>query len=189
MTLPARPSPEGSATHPRVSGDGRRVYYLLRKKTSSASELWFTELGSGASSPALTGVPLIEFAISRDGQQVAFTTRNGPDFQISIAPLDGSAPPRPVVHGGDRVCFGAAGELIFRQFGAHAYYLARVKTDGTGLERVIDEPVLDLHFTSPDGSWATVSGVGQQGVQWHVFKRAESHLRGLVPELVTTVLP
>ena len=39
----------------RLSGDGERVYYLLRKNTSSVSELWSTELGSGLFSPALPG--------------------------------------------------------------------------------------------------------------------------------------
>ena len=64
---------------------------------------------------ALPGVPMIDFDISHDGQQVAFTARSGSDFQIFVAPLDGSAPPRRVVGGGDSVNFGRAGELIFRQ--------------------------------------------------------------------------
>ncbi len=153
-------SPEGSATHPSFSADGKRVYYLLQKNTSGANELWSTERGSGISNPALPGVPLVDFDISHDGQQVAFTARDGSDSQIFIAPLDGSAPPRLVTRGGDRVNFGAAGELVFRQRGEHAYYLARVKTDGTGLERILDDPISDMGFVSPDGSWATVAGVG-----------------------------
>ena len=36
-------------------------------------------------------------------------------------------------------------------------YLARVKTDGTGLERIL--PILDMGFVSPDGNWATAAGV------------------------------
>ena len=151
-------SPEGSATSPRFSADGKRVYYLLRKNTSDANELWFTERSSGISNAALPGVALIDFDISRDGQQVAFTARNGSDSQIFIAPLDGSAPPRPVVRGGNKVSFGGPGELVFRQLGAHASYLARVKTDGTGLERILDDPILDMFFVSPDGNWATVAG-------------------------------
>ncbi len=152
-------SPEGSATHPTFSADGKRVYYRLQKNTSGASELWSTERASGISNSALPGVPLIDFDISRDGQQVAFTARDGSDSEIFIAPLDGSAPPRLVARGGDRVNFGAAGELVFRQRGEHAYYLARIKTDGTGLERILDNPISDMGFVSPDGNWATVAGV------------------------------
>ena len=155
-------SPEGSATYPRFSGDGKRVYYMLRTKTSGANELWFTDLGSGTSSPALPGVSLVGFSLSRDGRQVAFTAHNGSDSQIFLAPLDGSAPPRVVVRGGDRVIFAGSGELVFRQIAAHAFYLARVKTDGTGLERVLDESVSVVHSASPDGNWVAVSGVGER---------------------------
>jgi eukaryotic-like serine/threonine-protein kinase len=148
-------SPEGSATSPKFSTDGKRVYYLLRKNTSDANKLWFTERASGRSSLALPGISPIDFDLSRDGQQVAFTVRNGADLQILIAPLDGSAPPRTVVHGGAQVSFGAADELVFRQAGTQVNSLARVKTDGTGLERILDT-LSDLAFVSPDGRWAAV---------------------------------
>lgn len=161
-------SPEGSTTSgagahgrsPKFSPDGKRVYYLLRKNTSDSSELWSTELISGTSHSALPGVSLIDFDISHDGQQVAFTARKGSDLQIFLAPLDASAPPHPVLSGGDTVSFGGPGELVFRQLGAHANYLARVKTNGTGLERILGNPISDTHFVSADGSWATVNFVG-----------------------------
>jgi eukaryotic-like serine/threonine-protein kinase len=156
-------SPEGSATLAKFSADGKRVYYLLRKNRSGANELWSTELASGTSNSALPGVALIDYDISHDGQQVVFTARNGRDSTLFLAPLDGSRPPRPVVRGGDGVSFRGADELVFRQVGAHANYLARVKTDGTGLERVIDDSALAIGFVSPDGSWVTAAGVGGQG--------------------------
>jgi Tol biopolymer transport system component len=154
-------SPEGSATSPKFSSDGKRVYYMLRKNTSGANELWSTERASGASHSALPGVSLIDFDISRDGQQVAFTSRKGSEFEIFMAPLDGSAPPRLVTGGGDHVSFGGAGELVFRQVGAHANYLARVKTDGPGLvERMLpDNPIADIGFVSPDGSMVMAGGI------------------------------
>ena len=152
-------SPEGSATSPKFSADGTRVYYMLRKNTSGASELWSTERASGMSHSALPGVPLIDFDVSRDGHQVAFTARKGSELQIFIAPLDGSAAPRLVKGGGDNVFFGAAGDLIFLQLAAHANYLARVKTDGTGLERILDKTITTLGFVSPDGSLVTVAGI------------------------------
>jgi Tol biopolymer transport system component/tRNA A-37 threonylcarbamoyl transferase component Bud32 len=157
-------SPEGSATSPKFSSDGKRVYYLLRKSSSDANELWSTERASGTSSSALPGVALVDFDISRDGQQVAFTSRNRSDFEVFIAPLDGSAPPRLVVHGGDSVNFGSSGQLVFRQLGANVRYLARVKTDGTGLARVVDKPLRDDTFLSPDGKWAPDAGPGTVAV-------------------------
>jgi hypothetical protein len=103
---------------------------------------------------------LIDFDLSHDGQQVAFTAHNGSSSELFIAPLDGSAPPRLVLRGGDTVNFAGSGHLVFRQLGAHANYLARVKTDGTGLERILDDPIADMDYVSPDGNWATVAGIG-----------------------------
>ncbi len=147
---------EGSAARPKVSADGKRVYYLLRKNTSAISELWSTDWVSGKSNPALPGVPMIDFDISADGQQVAFTAKSGRKEGIFIAPLDGSAPPRQIVPSGDSVSFGAPGELVFRELGAKANYLARIKTDGTGLARVLDQPIADKGAVSPDGAWAVI---------------------------------
>lgn len=151
-------SPEGFATSPRFSAEGDRVYYMLRKTSSKVKELWFTERASGMSHPALPGVALVDFDISRDGL-VAFTARKGSDLQIFIAPLDGRAPPRKVVNG-DTASFGSAGELIFRQLEPHANYLARVKFDGSGEKRILDKPVANFDFVSPDGNWGAVAGVG-----------------------------
>jgi Tol biopolymer transport system component len=150
-------SPEGSATSARFSADGKRVYYLLRKTNSGENELWLTERDSGMSHSALPGVAMIGFDISHDGQQVAFTAHSASGLQIFLAPLDGSGPPRPVVGGGDTVNFGHEGELIFRQLGTRFNYLARVKTDGTGLERIV--PILTMSFVSPDGNWVIVEGL------------------------------
>ena len=152
-------SPEGSARDPKFSDDAKRVYYLLRKNTSDQNELWSTERDSGVSHSALPGVPMIDFDISRDSQQVAFTARSGTDFQIFVAPLDGSAPPRRVVGGGSNVNFGRAGELIFKQFGRRFNYLARVKTDGT-VEQIV--PVLEVRSVSPDGNWVSLASVGMK---------------------------
>ncbi len=153
-------SPEGSASNPKITADGRRIYYLLQKNGSSASELWSTEAVSGKTNPALAGVSIVDYDISLDSQQVAFTSQAGKEYQIFVAPLDASAPPRLVVHGGDGVSFGASGELLFRQLGRNANYLARVKIDGGGLERVLEEPIEDKGSVSPDGAWAVVAGVG-----------------------------
>ena len=142
-------SQEGAASYPRISGDGKRVYYLVVKNVSSGSELWSAEWASGRSNPLLPGIPMMDFDISADGQQVAFSTRAGQEKQIFVAPLDGSAPPRLVVRGGDTVSFGAPGELVFRQLTAKLDYLARIKTDGSGLKRVLEQPILDKFGVSP----------------------------------------
>jgi serine/threonine protein kinase len=149
---------EGSAEAPSLSPDGKRLYYLLRKSSSSnVSELWRTDLASGKSDPVLTGQRIVDYAVSRDESQVAFTVLMGDESQIFLAATDRSSPPRLVVRGGDRVSFGA-GQLFFRQLGGKADYLARVEEDGSGLTRILETKIVEFGGVSPDGEWATVGG-------------------------------
>jgi Tol biopolymer transport system component/predicted Ser/Thr protein kinase len=149
---------EGSAEAPTLSPDGKRLYYLLQKNSSSnVSELWRTDLASGKSDPVLTGQRIVDYDVSRDESQVAFTLLMGDESQIFLAATDRSSPPRLVVRGGDRVGFGA-GQLFFRQLGGQADYLARVQEDGSGLTRILDTKIVEIGGVSPDGEWATVAG-------------------------------
>ena len=151
---------EGSAEAPRLSPDGKRLYYLLRKSSSSnVSELWRKDLASGKSDPVLTGQRIVDYDVSRDEARVAFTVLMGDESQIFLAATDRSSPPRLVVQGGDMVSFGA-GQLIFRQLGGKANYLARVQEDGSGLTRILETKIVEISGVSPDGEWATVAGIG-----------------------------
>ena len=51
--------------------------------------------------------------------------------------------------------FGADGELIFRSL-AKGNALARIKTDGTGFERIPTVSFLDKGEVSPDGEWVII---------------------------------
>ena len=148
---------EGSARLPWLSPDGKRLYYLLRKNTSSdVSELWRRDLLSGKSDPVLTDQRIVDYDISRDEARVAFTVRMRDESQIFLAAADRSSPPRLVVRGGDQVSFGA-GQLFFRQVGGKADYLARVQEDGSGLTRVLETKTTEVDGVSPDGEWATIA--------------------------------
>jgi serine/threonine protein kinase len=168
---------EGAASSPVMSADGRRVFYLLRKKAAGVSELWSTDRASGKSDAALPGVSMTDFDISRDSQRVAFTT--GQDRRIMLAPLDGSGPPRQMVQGGDTVTFGVPGELIFRQVTERANYLARVKTDGTGMERVTNEPIIAKHSVSPDGTWVEAGFAAKGDIAIVVYNLTNGARRNL----------
>jgi len=153
-------SQEGSAWASRLSPDGKRLYYLLRKNSSSdVSELWRRDLASGKSDPVLTGQRIVGYDVSRDEARVAFTVLMGDESQIFLATADRSSPPRLVVRGGDMVSFGA-GQLFFRQLGGKANYLARVQEDGSGLTRILDSRIVEIGGVSPDGEWATVTDIG-----------------------------
>ncbi len=145
---------EGSASAPRLSPDGKRLYYLLRRNSSSdVSELWRRDLLSGKSDPVLTGQRIADYDVSRDEARVAFTVQVGDESQIFLAAADRSSPPRLVVRGGDEVSFGG-GQLFFRQVGGKADHLARVQEDGSGLARVLETKITEVDGVSPDGEWA-----------------------------------
>jgi Tol biopolymer transport system component len=151
-------SVEGSVSFPKLSPDGKRLYYLVRKNNSTeAVELWSRDLASGKSDSLLTGQQITDYDISSDQAQVAFTVRNGGSSQIFLAPLDRSVPPRLVAKDGDSVSFGGSGTLIFLQLGEKANYLARIQSDGSGLERLLDTPIANKWGASPDGEWVAVS--------------------------------
>ena len=155
---------EGYASAPRVSRDGARVFYLFVRDWWLAAGGWLTaaadlrsvDLATGKSDTLLSGQSVTGYAISRDEKEVAFTTTNADgQSQIWLAPLDRRTPPRLIVDAGDQVSFGAPGELIFRSL-AGGNALARIKTDGTGFERIPTVSFLDKGDVSPDGEWVII---------------------------------
>ena len=61
--------------------------------------------------------------------------------------------------------FGPAGELIFRSLG-ESNALVRIKTDGTGRERIPTVSLLAKGDVSPDGEWVIIRapGIGKEAV-------------------------
>jgi len=101
--------------------------------------------------------------MSPDEKEVAFTTiKADGQSQIWLAPLDRRTPPRLLVERGDQVSFGAPGELIFRSL-ATGNALARIKTDGTGFERIPTVSFLGKGDVSPDGEWAIIQAPATTG--------------------------
>jgi hypothetical protein len=152
---------EGSASQPVFSADGRRLYYLVKKANSADSiELWARDLASGKSDPILTGQKIVDYDISPDQKNVVFTVGTGSAMAIFMAAVDRGSAPRLLTKDGDSVSFTGATDVVFRQLGEKASYLARIHTDGTGLERITETPIAGkMGNTSPDGEWAVTSGL------------------------------
>lgn len=69
---------EGYARLPRMARDGKRVFFLLRRNVDvDTFELRALELGSGAVQVVLPDVSVVDYDMSRDGTEVAFTTQDG----------------------------------------------------------------------------------------------------------------
>ena len=135
------------------------VFYLLGKDlvlsglgwAPASSELKSLDLASGNTVSVLPDVLIRDFDLSRDGKEVAFTSRNpGEEPRIWLASLDRRSPPRLMAKNGDHVSFGADGELVFRSLEGTTNALVRIKTDG-GLPERLPIPVLDKFGVSPDG--------------------------------------
>ena len=165
---------EGYALAPRFSRDGTRVFYLVARDwwlaatgwISASADLRSVDLATGKSDTVLSGPAVTQYVISGDEKDVAFTT-TGSDgtSQIWLAPLDRRTSPRLIASAGDSVSFGPAGELIFRSLG-ESNALVRIKTDGTGRERIPTVSLLAKGDVSPDGEWVIIRapGIGKETV-------------------------
>jgi hypothetical protein len=124
------------------------------------------DLATGKSDTVLSGPAVTQYVISGDEKDVAFTT-TGSDgtSQIWLAPLDRRTSPRLIASAGDSVSFGAARELIFRSLGENNA-LVRIKTDGTGRERIPTVSVQAKGDVSPNGEWVIIRapGLGKDAV-------------------------
>ena len=173
-------SSEAFAFDPHTSADGKRVFYLLRQNPASVSSqsaapaksspfgqsgsLWSLDVASGKTEPLLPGFSVIDYDVSPDGKEVVFTKKSDEDDQIWLAPLDRRSPPRLLSRRGARVSFAGDGEVAFGALEQERNYLYRMRTDGSGRERITNTPFIGKFGTSPGGEWVTalVPIVGQE---------------------------
>jgi DNA-binding winged helix-turn-helix (wHTH) protein/Tol biopolymer transport system component len=142
---------------PVFSRDGRSVFYLRRESSGAPFELWRADLESGASVKVLTGFSILEYDLSKAGDEVVFSTQPaGQGLQIWLAPLDLSRSPRLVSSAdGDSPHFGSDGSILFRMHEGAGHYLARMNRDGSGRTKVVEYPIGNVQHLSPDRLWLT----------------------------------
>ena len=145
----------GDLSPPQFAPDGRVLYYLLRLGQDSGPELRRTVVDSGKSQAVFPGVSMIEFDVSADGKQVAYTTAEPRGTtQLWLAPVDRSVPARRVgIPGARSPHFGADGQILFLQPEGNKNYLERINPDGVHRSRVFPYPVLEFQGISPSGRW------------------------------------
>jgi hypothetical protein len=59
--------------------------------------------------------------------------------------------------------FGSGEEIFFRALEGNSAFVYRIRDDGTGLQKVYDQPVASLSGISPDGHWLVVKIPGTGG--------------------------
>ena len=153
---------QGYAFLPSFSPDGKRLYYLKRSRASRSfvsGELWAVNLAAGVPEHLLPGFLLEHYSLSPDGKSIVFIALDDAGHSpVWIAPLDGSSPPRKLTSldcvraffGARRMCTSLVEKRPQRPI------LYHVKTDGSGLQRVVPNQVVFLYDVSPDGKWLAV---------------------------------
>ena len=145
-----------SPSSARFSPDGKSLFYLMRRDSSSAlSELWRRDLGSEKSQAVLPGISMVDYDISDDTREVLYSTQSpGKASQLWLAPLDGSAPPSLITSAGDRVPhFGPDARIIFQYTDGKANYIGEIRKDGSRRSKLFPYPISLLDAISPDRRW------------------------------------
>jgi hypothetical protein len=122
-------------------------------------ELRVLDLATQKSDRLLPDFSIVDYAVSRDEKEVAFTTIGSDRTpEIWISALDRRTAPRRVVQGGDNVGFGANRDLVFRSLEGHVNFMNRIGIDGKNRVRISETSATGLIATSPDGRWVTFAG-------------------------------
>ena len=152
-------SSEGFAYKPSFSSDGKSLYYLVRDSSSKLSgELTSVDLTSGRKEQLLPAIPIALYALSPDSRNVAFTRADEEDLGIWISPLDRRSSPRRLVSlQADMPVFSRSGDVFFVGLERKERSIFRIKQDGTGLQKLVPDPVNVLISISPDGRWIVAS--------------------------------
>jgi hypothetical protein len=163
---------EGYALAPRLTPDGKRLLYQVRK--GAASELWVADLDSGRAEPFLPGFAVAPagpgsrgaYDISPDGREVVVvSTDSAGKLRLWLAPLDRRTPPRQIPDiEGEQPVFGPTGEIFFRRLEGSSAFLYRVQPNGRELQKANDLPIIALMGASPDRKWLALGNHASEGM-------------------------
>jgi serine/threonine protein kinase/Tol biopolymer transport system component len=152
---------EGNAAFAKFTPDGKKICYRIVQEVPrfgtvrDPGEVWVADLNSGHSEPLAPGFQPLDYDISADGTEVVMEAPDGQgNPRLWLAPFDRRSPPRqiPGVEGRNAL-FGPSGEIFFRRMEGSSGVLYRVRPDGTGLRKALEQQVLGLSGVSPDGRW------------------------------------
>lgn len=155
---------EGNAADPKFAPDGKKLYYRIVKAVEilgtkrDPGEVWAADVESGHSERVTPGVEALEYDISSDGKHVVMDV---PDSEgksrIWLAPVDRSLPPRQVSDvGGQWPLFGPDDDIFFRRVEGASSFEYRMKPDGTGLRKALEQAVFVAGSISTDGRWIRI---------------------------------
>ncbi|HEY1732104.1 MAG TPA: protein kinase [Terriglobales bacterium] len=149
-------SSEGSAYRPAFSSDGNSLYFLMVNGQTHKNELWRQDLKTGQQEKLLPGYSMDTYSVARDAKRVAFAVKDqSGGSTVWVAPLDRSSSPVKLSSGtnDDSPFFLSDGDIVIRTGEGKKNFLYRMKTDGSGRQKIAEDSVFDLLSVSPDGRW------------------------------------
>jgi len=164
---------EGYSYDPRFTPDGKRLCYRILKGISPMSDsgdLRIVELDSGHTESFLpglgvTGQPGKAYDISPDGQYIvaAVPDREGKP-RLWLGALDQQSPPHQISNiEGDMPFFAPDGEIVFRAIEGPSAFAYAVNLNGTGLRKLVEQPIAGVNGISSNGEWFISKISGEQG--------------------------
>jgi Tol biopolymer transport system component len=157
---------EGNAVDAKFASDGKRLVYKVVSSLGtypSPGDLRVANLDTGRSEALTPGFEVIDYDLSADGQQVVMESESDGTSRLWLARVDGRLPPQQIPNvEGRQPRFGPAGEILFRRPEGAATFVYGVRPDGTGIRKVIEQPIPLLGAVSPDGrfieAWTASQG-------------------------------
>jgi Tol biopolymer transport system component len=163
-------SVEGDAVDAKFTPDGKTLLYKVVNSLGTyplPGELCVANLETGRSEVMLPGFRVIDYDVSPDGHHVVMEVAEGDGTsRLWLARLD-----RRVPHGqipnvaGRQPRFAPDGDILFRRSDGAATFVYRVRPDGTGMRKTIEQAILLLGDVSPDGRFV----VGWSGSSMELF--------------------
>jgi eukaryotic-like serine/threonine-protein kinase len=150
---------EGNAAEPKFTPDGRKLCYRILLKAPNDFQfsreegpVWLADLDSGRTAPLVSDFPVHAYDISQDGRQVVLEAEDKEGKpRLWLTTFERQMPPQQIPNvEGRQPSFGPDDEIFFHGADGIVY---RVHTDGSGLRKALEQPILILADVSPDGRW------------------------------------
>lgn len=167
---------EGNGVDAKFTTDGKTLLYKVVSSLGNyplPGELRVTNVDTGRSEVLIPGFQVIDYDVSGDGQQVVMEAADADGTsRIWLVRLDRRLPHHQIPNvEGRQPRFVPDGDILFRRSEGTATFVYRIRPDGTGIRKAIQQPIPLLGAVSPDGRWITgwTSRPGNDTSGWQAF--------------------
>jgi serine/threonine protein kinase/Tol biopolymer transport system component len=159
-------STEGYAYFPYLNRDATRLTYLEYVRSSSQTseqpetKLVSVDMSTGASQVVISGPEVGDYCFLPNGKELVYSASDAKKHsKIWRVPLDHSLSPKTITLGENdesNVWCLENGDVVFSRHENASEVVYRMKPDGSGIEKLFPNPVLQMMAISLDGTWLAV---------------------------------